>query len=341
MKRSIFDSARGSGVAVFSVMLLLSGTLLSQQSLDSNFRMTGPGLLAVFEPQREAMQACSAVFYDGRKEIIYGVVVSHDGYVLTKNSEISGVRNLDVRIDRQLFKKANVVMTNALWDLALVKVDAEGLTVPDYAASSDLPQGTFVVVNGATTRTKRRILAGIISAIPREIPADGGAVLGVQLDTDDGKLVVKEVSEGSGAEEAQMLKGDAILEVDGKEVAGIEELTGVLKDRKAGSRVKITIRREDELLELDVRLSPRGELFAQMNRNDQMSGDFSKRRSGFPRVIQHDVLGNSSTMGGPVLNLEGKLIGMNIARANRAETFAIPVEELRELSAGMIEQARK
>ena len=46
-------------------------------------------------------------------------------------------------------------------------------------------------------------------------------------------------------------------------------------------------------------------------------------------------------MGGPVLDLDGKLIGMNIARANRAETFAIPVEELRELSAGMIEQARK
>ncbi len=114
-----------------------------------------------------------------------------------------------------------------------------------------------------------------------------------------------------------------------------------MKDRKAGSRVEITIRRGKELLDLDVRLSARGELFVEQNRNDQMSGDFSKRRSGFPRVIQHDVLGNSSTMGGPVLDLDGKLIGMNIARANRAETFAIPVEKLREIAAGMIAQARK
>ncbi len=225
MRRSTCVSARGSAFVVLALTVPFSGISFSQQSLESNFRMTGQGLLAVFEPQREAMQKCSAVFYDGRDEIIYGVVVSPDGYILTKASEISGIRDLDVRIDRRSFKSVKVAMTNALWDLALVKVDADGLELPDYAASSDLPQGSIVVVNGATTRTKRRILAGIISASPREIPADGGAVLGVQLDTDDGKLIVNEVSKGSGAEEAGMVKGDAILEVEGEEVAGIEELT--------------------------------------------------------------------------------------------------------------------
>ena len=84
-------------------------------------------------------------------------------------------------------------------------------------------------------------------------------------------------------------------------------------------------------LELEVELSARGEVFEERDRNDEMSGDFSKRRSGFPRVIQHDILANSETMGGPVINLAGEVVGMNIARANRAETFAIPVEELRGL----------
>lgn len=72
-----------------------------------------------------------------------------------------------------------------------------------------------------------------------------------------------------------------------------------------------------------------------------MSGDFSARRSGFERVLQHDVLANSDTMGGPVLNFEGKVIGMNIARANRAETFAIPVEELKSIADEMLAEARK
>jgi serine protease Do len=44
-------------------------------------------------------------------------------------------------------------------------------------------------------------------------------------------------------------------------------------------------------------------------------------------------------MGGPVLDLEGRAVGMNIARANRAETFAIPVEEIRKLAEGMVKQA--
>jgi serine protease Do len=76
-----------------------------------------------------------------------------------------------------------------------------------------------------------------------------------------------------------------------------------------------------------------------MNRNDQMSGEYSPRRSGFPRVMQHDILGSRSVVGGPLLDLDGRCIGMNIARANRAESFAIPVEDLKELAGRLMKQA--
>jgi serine protease Do len=58
-------------------------------------------------------------------------------------------------------------------------------------------------------------------------------------------------------------------------------------------------------------------------------------------VLQHDVQGTSKTVGGPLVDLDGKCIGMNIARANRAESFAIPIEELREISQRLLEEARK
>ena len=120
-----------------------------------------------------------------------------------------------------------------------------------------------------------------------------------------------------------------------KEVAALGKL---LSKMKSGSDVKVSILRDGKKDELDVKLSARGDIFREATRNDQMSGDFSNRRSGFPRVIQHDILGASITMGGPVLDLEGRAVGMNIARANRAETYAIPVEELRELAEGMVKQ---
>jgi serine protease Do len=321
------------------VALALPAT--AQQSLETNFRTTGDAVLAVFEPQREVIQKSSAVIYDGRKEIAYGTVISAEGHILTKASEVEGVGKIDVRIDKESYKDAKILMTDPRWDVALLKVEATGLTPVVFAPDSKLPRGTWVVVNGVTSRTKRRVMAGIISADAREIPPEGGAVLGVTLKETKKGLAVEEVSKDSGAEKAGMKKGDILTAIADKPVKEIEALGKMLSEMKSGTDVKVTLLREGKKTELDVKLSARGDLFREVSRNDQMSGDFSNRRSGFPRVIQHDILGASLTMGGPVLDLEGRAVGMNIARANRAETFAIPVEELRELAGGMVKQAVK
>lgn len=335
IKRSISSSARAS----FALAVLIAAPVSAQQSLETNFRTTGAAVVAAFESQREVIQKSSAVIYDGRKEIAYGTVISNDGHILTKASEIENVRKIDVRIDKFSFKDAQVLMTDPRWDVALLKVDASGLTPVVFAPDSKLARGTWVVVNGVTSRTNRRVMAGIISADAREIPPEGGAVLGVSLKEIEGGMEVSEVSEGSGAEKAGVKKGDILTCIDGASVKGIEELSKLIGKMKAGTDVKVTLLRDGEKAELDVKLSARGDLFREVSRNDEMSGDFSNRRSGFPRVIQHDILAASLTMGGPVLDLEGRAVGMNIARANRAETFAIPVEELRELAEGMVRQA--
>jgi serine protease Do len=313
----------------------------TQQSLETNFRTTGAAVTAVFESQRAVIQLSSAVIYNGRNEIAYGTVISADGYVLTKASEVEGVGKIDVRVDKESFKDAKVVMTDTRWDVALLKIDATDLTPVVFAPDSKLPRGTWVVVNGVTSRTNRRVMAGIISADNREILPEGGAVLGVTLKETKKGLAVEEVSKDSGAEKSGLKKGDIITTIDGKPLKEVAALGKLLSKMKSGSDVKVAILRDGKKDELDVKLSARGDIFREATRNDEMSGDFSNRRSGFPRVIQHDILGASITMGGPVLDLEGRAVGMNIARANRAETFAIPVEELRELAEGMIKQVGK
>jgi serine protease Do len=313
----------------------------TQQSLETNFRTTGAAVTAVFESQRAVIQLSSAVIYNGRNEIAYGTVISADGYVLTKASEVEGVGKIDVRVDKESFKDAKVVMTDTRWDVALLKIDATDLTPVVFAPNSKLPRGTWVVVNGVTSRTNRRVMAGIISADNREILPEGGAVLGVTLKETKKGLAVEEVSKDSGAEKSGLKKGDIITTIDGKPVKEVAALGKLLSKMKSGSDVKVAILRDGKKDELDVKLSARGDIFREATRNDEMSGDFSNRRSGFPRIIQHDILGASITMGGPVLDLEGRAVGMNIARANRAETFAIPVEELRELAEGMIKQVVK
>lgn len=318
----------------------LATSLPGQQSLESIYRTTGTAVTAVFETQRAVLQTSSAVILDGRKEAGHGVVISADGYILTKASEIMEVKAPAVTVDQVRYPEMKIVAVDPEWDVALLKIEAAGLIPVVYAPTSDVPQGTWVIANGASTRTKRRLLAGIVSAKIREIPASGGAALGVVLNIKSKALEIEEVNEKSGAKEAGLQKGDVLLEIEGKPVKKIEEIAEALKDRKAGSTVKITYRRGKEKKTAEVRLAAKGEMFTdQMNRNDMMSGDFSKRRSGFPRVMQHDIMGNSATVGGPLLDLEGRCLGMNIARANRAESFAIPLEDLKSLAERLMKQA--
>ena len=43
-------------------------------------------------------------------------------------------------------------------------------------------------------------------------------------------------------------------------------------------------------------------------------------------ILQHDSVLKPSECGGPLVDLDGKVVGINIARAGRTETYAIPSE---------------
>ncbi|MGC4017690.1 MAG: S1C family serine protease [Luteolibacter sp.] len=331
-------------VKLISLMLGLGAVvpvLHAAQNLETDLRKNGDVVVAAFEPARQALQTGSAVMRDGRKDIAYGTVISADGYILTKASEIQGVSSLGVIIDTAKYE-GRVVSVDPVWDVALVKVEAQGLQPVSYSSATDVPQGTWVVANGATSLTRRRALPGIISAKTREIPANGGAALGVVMKEKSKAAEVESVSDRSGAHEAGIQKGDVLVAIDGKKVAKSEEIAAALKDKKAGSVVKVTYRRNGKDETVDVRLAVRSEMYdEEKSRNDQMSGEYSRRRTGFPRVIQHDILGRKDSVGGPLLDLDGKCVGMNIARADRAQSFAIPAADLKTLAEKMMKDAGK
>lgn len=288
--------------------------------------------MKAFEPVRAVLQTSSAVIYDGRDEIAYGVVISADGLILTKASEIAGKDKLGVAVDTTRYE-CQVLAAEEKWDVALIKIHAEGLVPVRYAPGANLTQGSWVVANGATSRLQRRALAGIVSAKTREIPPEGGGVLGIALKPSEKEAVVEEVPEKSGAAEAGIQAGDVIVAIRGKKISGPQDLAEIAKTLKVGETVPVTYRRKGAEKTVDVRVSERAVIFkGPASRNDQMSGRVSRRRGAFPRVFQHDILGASNSMGGPVLNLDGKCVGMNIARADRAESYAIPSEDIQEIA---------
>ena len=59
-----------------------------------------------------------------------------------------------------------------------------------------------------------------------------------------------------------------------------------------------------------------------------LGGDLSVRRTGFPTVLQHDTFLLPQHCGGPIVDLDGRVVGINIARAERIASYALPAKEI-------------
>ena len=314
-------------------------SVFAQNVLPSDVRINGKLTWKAFEQQREVLQSSSAVIYTDEKShirTVYGVVVGEDGYVLTKASEIDGAEHLSLRIGKELFKDVEVIDVDPHWDVAMLKVKADHPLEPVVLSDADdVEQGHWVISNGSSTRRMRRVRLGIVSAVTREIKSEGNdVILGVLLSRKkESPLKIEKVTPESGAEKGGLKPGDILLSSDGEKLQSREDLLTAMQGKKPGEEIEVEVKRGKKTLKLKVALMARpGKKM--MSRNDQMGGgeeSLSERRDGFPRVIHHDTPLTKTSVGGPLLNLKGECGGMNIARASRVATFAIPARELREI----------
>lgn len=293
-------------------------------SLDFEQRINGKAVLKTIEPIRERLQDLSAVFFSGHDVVIYGIVLSPDGYIATKASELHSYRDLTIRVGSSKYGQFREIGSDPSTDIAVVKVEAAGLHAPG-PVSNDAAMGTLVVCNGSTTRTSRRPQLGTLSAEQRPIPNGDTAYLGVVFGT---PCTIQEVTKDGPAAQAGAKAGDEILAVDGTPVTALDAVSPILSRKKVGERVTLKVKRKDKRLSYTITLGSRRQALGgntPEDSNDLISGGFSKRRDDFPMVLQHDTPSRYTLMGGPLLNLKGELIGMNIARVNRAENYALPI----------------
>lgn len=298
-------------------------------SLDFEQRINGKTVLKTIEPIRERLQDLSAVFFSGHDVVIYGLVLNPDGYIATKASELHSHQNLVVRVGSVKYDHFKEVGTDPATDIAVVKVAAANLPAPG-PVSDEAAMGTLVVSNGSTTRSSRRPQLGTVSAARRPIPNGDTAYMGVIFGI---PCSIQEVIKDGPAAKAGAMAGDEILAVDGTPITTLEAVSPILSNKEIGEKVTLKVRRKGKRLSYTITLGSRRQALgenAPQDSNDLISGGFSRRRDDFPMVLQHDTPSRYTLMGGPLLNLRGELIGMNIARVNRAENYALPISVVQE-----------
>ncbi len=98
-----------------------------------------------------------------------GIIISQDGYILTNHHVIKDVDELTIKlVDDQEFK-AEVVGTDPLTEIALVKIDAKNLSPAVLGDSDNLQIGEWVLAIGSPLELNFTVTAGIVSALGRDI----------------------------------------------------------------------------------------------------------------------------------------------------------------------------
>jgi S1-C subfamily serine protease len=280
------------------------------------------------------------ILSDG-KVIALGLIVGERGWVLTKRTELwgpNGPRRIVCRLADGSRLAAAVVAGSHEHDLALLKVPAANLMAVPWGKSEGLRPGKLVASLGpgpmplhyaviAATRARN---PGVNGDLPiRVTPALGGkrvAFAGWLLD----RLEIEEAR-------ALLKRGDLITHLDVVPTPSADAFAKVRAERTkgpaalAGEWIKLTVKRGHNTFDVFLPLV-QGRPPIPIPWRD---APWNVRRNGFPKVFVHDGGIARNQCGGPVVDRSGQVVGVNIARADPMQTFALPSEVVQKAIAEM------
>ncbi|MFG0287853.1 MAG: PDZ domain-containing protein [Rhodopirellula sp. JB044] len=261
-----------------------------------------------------------------------------DAYILTKRSELSG-DPIRVRLADGRLLPARVAAVRRASDLALLVVQTDANTVQTSLKPVTFERfvpliGSFLI---SPDRSARVIGLGVVGAAPRKVAHKGR--LGIELQRiEEIGARVRNIIPNSGADEAGLERGDRIIAIDGRTQSNVDKVVSTLNSMFPGEVVQLTIERDGNTVDIPARLSEYAVM--QESENDaRVNGARNVRLSGFEQAIQHDTVLNPEQCGGPILDAEGRVIGINIARAGRVVSYALTASLVSAEVSSMIAEA--
>lgn len=256
-----------------------------------------------------------------------GTVVSDDGYILTKASELEDATDPECILSNGKRLKVREVAIDRILDLVLLKIESRGMTPVVWSTESPPAAGRIVITTDARGTP---LLPGVISVRNRSLTTKG--FLGVVLRqlSNSGPVVVQEVLPGGAAKRHGIKEKDIILAIDGTPIHDSQTMISLVSESPTGKSIAMRIERDGVIRTIDVELTAKfvaedNEVMLGRYRDTENLGKYaSVHNSGFPEAMQHDTDLFPDQCGGPLFDLSGKAVGLNIARAARIASYALP-----------------
>jgi serine protease Do len=320
------SSSRRLGLLLAGIMVLGTAAPAPAQELQKN----SPSVLSAFRSVvAQASESTVRVLCEG-KDAALGTILSEDGWIITKASELKGAPSCKLKDGRTF--QAKLVGVEELNDLAMLKIEAKNLRPVEWRESRYAEVGNWLASPGTGSDP---VAIGVVSVATRkplrnELPMSARArkagFLGVTLQESEDSAKIGTIQARSPASKAGLKVGDVVLKVEGLKITGPGNLVETIQRFDPGKVIVMEIKRGNEVKELKATLEKRPTDRSDFQNN--MGSKLSDRRDRFPTILQHDQVIKPSDCGGPLVDLDGKAVGINIARAGRVESYAIPTESV-------------
>ena len=254
---------------------------------------------------------------DGDRMEIVGTLIKGTSFVVSKSSMVAQDPTTEIGGAKVTLE---VVARDSDNDLVLLKQEKRNSVGVELGDEKETPgigrflltpeadgDGLVSIISTKSFRSRKQQSRGFLDVMPADYKDRGGAEL-------------QQVNTNGAADKAGLKVGDVVTQIDETPIRTHMELRRFLGTVDPNNTITVKVKRGEEELEKSIRLG------AYPSRSRHAADMMSKsgRRDGFSEVIPHDADLDPENCGSPIFDLEGKFVGLNIARNSRVRSYAIP-----------------
>lgn len=254
---------------------------------------------------------------------IVATKIAKTNLLLSKSSVVGDAPS--VKLDSEELQ-LEVVARDSQNDLVLLRASKEfesGIDLSPEIATP--PVGSFLispdaqsnglisVVSTRSFRSRKQASRGFLGVVPATYQRNGGALL-------------TEITADQAASRAGLEVGDIVTKMDDTVIKTQFDMRNFLTTVDPNATIVAKVLRDEQEITKRITLGAFPSFSSHAADRMKKSG----RRDGFEMVIPHDADLRPAQCGGPLYDIEGNFIGLNIARNSRVRSYAIPASILKE-----------